>query len=95
MFVLQARSGLSNAINGQRPVNRYLENDKSLLKKEEEEEEEEEKEEDEDDKDVKEGVEYKVVSSSSVNATNGLGKNNDHYDDNEQMVNHVCDSEHC
>ena len=88
MFVLQARSGLSKAINEQRPVNSYLEDDKSLLKKEE-------GEEDEDDKDVKEGVEYKVVSSSSVNATNELGKNNDHYDDNEQMVNHVCDSEHC
>ena len=85
MFVLQTRSGLANAINEQRPVYRYLEDDKSLLKREE-------KEEEEDDKNVKEGADYKVAS---VDATNMSGKNDDRDNDDEQMVNHVCDSEHC
>ena len=89
LFVLQTRSGLANAINEQRPVYRYLEDDKSLLKREEKEEEEEEEE---DDKDVKEGADYKVAS---VDAINMSGKNDDRDNDDEQMVNHVCDSEHC
>ena len=55
MFVLQTRSGLSNAINEQRP--RYLGDDRSSLERNEEEEEEE------DDKNVMEGADYKVASA--------------------------------
>ena len=91
MLVLQTHSGLSNAINEQRHVNRYLEGDRNSLKrKEEKEEEEEEEEEKEDDRDVMEGADNKVAS---INATNESGKNDDHDNDDEQMVVHVCDSE--